>query len=72
MPADVITSICMAYNDKLVLCNCLGVIGTCLDVGLASLLDSLRLDQLVESPTCNENILNILATDAADLLSDVT
>ena len=71
--ADV-TSIYTASNDRLVLCdddNYPGVDGTSIDDSLASLLDSLRLDQLVTSPTRDDNLLDILATDTAESLSDV-
>ena len=70
---DVVTSIYTASNDQLVLCgdvNCPGVDGTCVDDSLASLLDSLGLDQLVTSPTRDDSLLDILATDTAESLSD--
>ena len=72
--ADVVTSIYTASNDRLVLCgdvNCPGVDGTCVDDSLVSLLDSLGPDQLVASPTRDDNRLDILATDAVESLSDV-
>ena len=72
--ADVVTYIYTASNDRLVLCghlNCPGVNGTCVDDSLASLLDSLGLDQLVTSPTRDDNLLDILATDTVESLSDV-
>ena len=72
--ADVVTSIYTASNDWLVLCsdvNCPGVDGTRVDNSLASLLDSLGLDQLFTSPTRVDNLLDILATDTAESLSDV-
>ena len=72
--ADVDTSIYTACNDRLVLCgdvNCSGVDDTCVDDSLSSLLDSLGLDQLVTSPTRDDNLLDILANDTAESLSDV-
>ena len=72
---DGVTSICTAAIDRLVLCddiNCLGVDGIYLSDGLVSLLDSIRLDQLIKSSTRNENILlDILATDTAESVSDM-
>ena len=73
---DVVTYIYTASNDQWMLCgddNCPGldVDGTCVDDSLVSLLDSLRLDQLVTSPTCDDNLLNILATDTVESLSDI-
>ena len=49
--------------------NCPGIDGTC--VSLASLLDSLGLDQLVISSTRDDNLLDILATDTTESLTDV-
>ena len=72
--ADVVTSIYTASNDRLVLCggvNFPGVDGTCVDDSLASFLDSLGLDKLVTSPTRDNNLLDILAIDTAESLSDV-
>ena len=71
--ADVITSICTASNDRLVLCgdiNCLGVDGTCLHDGLVLLLVSLEVNQFAISPTYN-NFLDIWETDAAASISKV-
>ena len=71
---DVVTSFYTASNDQFVLCgdvNCPGVDGTCVDNSLASMLDSLGLDQLVTSPTCDDNLMDILATDTSESLSDV-
>ena len=74
--SDVVKYIYTASNDRLVLCgdvDCPGVDGTCVDDSLASLLDSLGLDldQLVTSPTRDDNLLDILATLTAESLSDV-
>ena len=58
----------------MVLCgdvNCPGVDGTCVDDSLALLLDSLGLHQLLTSPTRDDSLLDILATDTAESLSDV-
>ena len=72
--ADFVTFIYTASNDGLVLCgdiSCPGVDRSCVDDSLALLLASLGLDQLVTSPTRDENLLDILATDTTELLSEV-
>ena len=61
--ADIFATICTSSDDRLLPCgevNCPGLNGACVGNGLASLLDSLRLEQLVSSPTPGDNIFNIL------------
>ena len=69
--ADVVRSIYTASNDRLILCgdvNCPSVDGTCTD---DSLVDSSELDKFITSPTRDDNLLDILATDTAESLSNV-
>ena len=72
--ADVVSSIRASLNDSLLLCgdlNYAGAHSSSVDDNLESVLDSLDLDQLVRSPTREDHLLDVLATDARDAVSGV-
>ena len=61
-------------NDSLLLCgdlNCPGVDSSTVDDGLAAVLDSLGLELLVHKPTRENNLLDIVATDAPGAFSAI-
>ena len=72
-----LTTSCMflaSYSDKVLLCgdlNCSGPDGTQVDDGLALLLSSLGLEQMIHMPTRGSALLDVLASDAADIFTDV-
>ena len=61
-------------EDNRVVCsdvNCPGPTPSSVDVALAEMLDSLGLTQLVGSPMCDSNLLDIWATTSSTLITNV-
>ena len=72
--ADTISTICAFSNDSLLLCgdlNCPGDDSSSVDDGLAAVLDSLGLELLVDKPTRENNLLDIVATDSPGAFSAI-
>ena len=72
--SDAIASLNANYTDNLVVCgdvNCPGPTTSSVDVGLAEMLDSLGLTQLVGSPTHDNNLLDVLALTSSTLITNV-
>ena len=72
--ADIVSSICASLNYSLLQCgdlNCAGAESSSIDDNLESVLDSLSLNRLVRSPTREDHLLDVLATDARDAVSGV-
>ena len=72
--SDVIASLNASCTDNLVVCgdvNCPGPAPSSVDVGLADVLDSLGLTQLVSSPTRDNNLLDILASTSSTLVTNI-
>ena len=71
---DIVSTICEFSNDSLLLCgdlNCPGVDSSSVDDGLAAVLDSLDLELLVDKPTRENNLPDIVATYAPRAFSAI-
>ena len=71
--ADTVSTICTFFNDSLLLCgdlNCPGVDSSSVDDGMAAVLDSLGLELLVDKPTRENNLLNLVATMPRSFLGE--
>ena len=72
--ADTDSTICAFSDDSLPLCgdlNCPGVDSSSVDDGLAAVLDSLGLELLVDKPIRENNLLDIVATEAPGAFSAI-
>ena len=72
--ADIISTFLASCSDMVLLCddlNCPGPDGTQVDDGLALLLSSLGLEQMIHMPTRGAALLDVLASDAPDIFTDV-
>ena len=72
--ADIISTICAFSNDSLILCgdlNCPGVDSSSADDGLAAVLDSLGIELLVDKPTLENNLIDIVAINAPGAFSAI-
>jgi len=72
--SDVIASLNANSTDNLVVCgdvNCPGPTPSSVEVGLAEMLDSLGLTQLVGSPMRDNNLLDVLASTSSTLITNV-
>jgi len=72
--SDVIASLNANSTDNVVVCsdvNCPDATSSSVNVGLAEILDSLGLTQLVGSPTRDNNLLDVLASTSSTLITNV-